>query len=107
MDKSAFEKRIVRRAEERFDSELAALVEFLDRHPIGRYLKLKFGDEELDLVGDRRDHGLINSYGTDNIHATLTNIAAIKAEKLEEYQVQETDAILNQLGNLGYLFNQQ
>lgn len=106
MEKSEFEKRIAEKAEKRFEDEFATLVRYIYSHPIGKYLKVKMGEEEITLANFGGNYGLMNESNLANKNSRLTNLAAIKEDALKQYRQEEVDGILARLENFKYLFDQ-
>jgi len=106
MKKSAIERQIEKRAEDRFDKEVNELALYINNHPIGKKLKITIGDEQITLAMFGHNRALINEAGTDNNNATKTNLVAIKVELLEKYEIEEVKNLENKLDSIRYIFEQ-
>lgn len=106
MNNEEFEKRIATRAEEKFNEQFKALVQYIHSHPIGAQMKIKIDGKEMTLANFGTNYGLMNEKALDNSNAHLTNLASIKESLLKEYRQKEVDDILAKLDNFSYLFNQ-
>lgn len=106
MKKSALEKRIEKRAEDRFDSQVKELVLYIDKHPIGCRLKITIDGHQINLANFGGNHGLINEQGTDNSNADKTNLQQIKVDLLEKYEAEEIQNLEEKLDSVRYIFEQ-
>ena len=107
MSKTILEKRIEQRAEERFEKELKEFIGIVERHPIGKLLRISIEGKNIPIAANGPNYGLFNYEGTKNsLGEKTTNLGDVKEKLLEKYKQEETDEILSKLDNLNYLFEQ-
>jgi hypothetical protein len=105
MEKTALDKRIHERAEERFNAEFKGLVDYLSSHPIFSRLQAALPDVgKISLVNFGTNRGLLNATGLKNSNSHVVNLAEVKEELLKKYIQEETDNLLKKLEGLEYLF---
>lgn len=104
MDKTMLEQRIEERAEQRFTKEFNNLIQELINNPICKGLKVTIGEEDIPLANFGSNYGLLNGSVTINKNSKHTNLEVVKERLLIQYKQEETDAILNKLSSLDYLF---
>lgn len=107
MDKTLLEKRIEERAEKRFKDDLRILINDIQKNPIGKSLTILINGKPVELADSGINFGLINNNSTKGNYVLNTNLKEIKEKLVDEYKKEETDAILDKLTNIDYLFQNQ
>lgn len=105
MDKTHLEKRIEEKAIERFEKDYREFVNYVKNHPVGKHLKIKIGNKEIPVAYFGVNYALFNEKQDENKRSEHTNYEKVKKEIIQEYIKQETDKVIDQLSNIGYLFN--
>ena len=80
-------------------------VEIVNRHPVGKLLKVNVNEEQIPLTTIGRNYALFNTEQEQNSRSKLTNYDGVKELLIKKYIAEETDKIIEQLQNIGYLFN--
>lgn len=107
MDKTMLEKRIEERAEKRFNDDLRNLINVVNTNAIGTKLTLLIDGKPISLAKPSNYKGIINEKALDAEFAKHTNLKEVKEILIEQYIKEETDAILDKLTNIDYLFQNQ
>src|SRR5699024_2711514 len=105
MEKTFLEKRIEEKAIELFEKDYRDFVEIVNRHPVGKLLKVNVNEEQIPLTTIGRNYALFNTEQEQNSRSKLTNYDEVKELLIKKYIAEETDKIIEQLQSIGYLFN--
>ena len=105
MEKTHLEVRIEERAKELFEKDYNDFVSILNRHPVGKLLKVNVNEEQIPLTTFGRNYALFNTEQEQNSRLKLTNYDEVKELLIKKYIAEETDKIIEQLQNIGYLFD--
>jgi hypothetical protein len=105
MEKTILEKRIIEKAEERFQKDYKKFVDFIIDNPIGKRLKIiGLTDGDIYLSDFGCNYALFNHKQNENSDKKNTNYDSVKEELIKEYIKLETDELLQKLENIKYLF---
>lgn len=108
MDKTFLEKQIEKRAQKRLDETMVAFSKAIQSNEALNNLKIKIGEKIIPLMnGWGTTGGVLFNGDSPCLAKELTNIDEIKSMLLEKYIEEETDLILEKIGSINYLFEQQ
>lgn len=105
MEKTFLEKRIEEKAIELFEKDYRDFVEIVNRHPVGKLLQIKVNEKQIPLTNFGCNYGFFNNEQERNSRSKLTNYDEMKEQLIDRYIKEETDKVIDQLQNIGYLFN--
>lgn len=104
MDKTFLEKRIRERAEEQFEKDYEHILNQIVHHPIFGKLKIKQEDKDIPIANFGCNYGYFNGDQESNSRNKHTNFDQVKEKVIEEYIKEETDRILERIGQIDYLY---
>lgn len=100
-DLSFLQKRVAQRAVNAFEKDMKDLCDYLQKHPIGRKLKIKIGEgKDAYLSNDHNQSILKRTKDLTDVAVAITNLENIKKELINEYYEKETDALLNDVQHI-------
>ena len=107
MNKTYLEKRIEKKAHDRFMKEYIDATDIIARNPILKVLKIEVDGKMIPLHQFGTNRGLLNGNQYNeyrkNSLSEKTNTDFIKEELVKKYIEEETDSILNELSNIKFL----
>lgn len=110
MDKTRLEQKIAKQAENRFNKEWQDLLDYLNKHPIAKRLKVKIGDTDLrfsiNFRGGIPTNSLLDPYPSKSVTEN-TNYTELKDTLLAEYEDEELRNLLDKLSSVEYLFEME